>query len=404
MDSQGFNQNTTYVTSLDGNLTPTNYFLSGHPYPNGVLAPSGASAGLQTLAGTAISYQGTDRVIPYVQRWSIGVQRALPQRVLVDVEYLANHSHALSVSQPLDVVSGAQQAACFANSALCNANVANPFYNVLPAATALGASATVQAYQLMRPYPLFNGISEATDPAGESDYNSLNVRLERKVANLDFVYNYAYSNWMEATSYLNSGNFVDQKLFRGLDSNDRRHYMNVSMVYPLPFGKGRLLARNAKGILQAVIGNWLFDSTVVWGSGNPLALPAADFSGPGCTSLAPAGGQDASHWFNNNMSCWHSLAPWEARTLPLNVGYLRDPGEITWNPSMNKSFALPREGMSLQLRVNALNGGNITVFGNPAENLNTLPKFTPWVGWSGFGTTSLSGGNRIVTVQLKLLF
>ena len=98
----------------------------------------------------------------------------------------------------------------------------------------------------MRPYPLFNGISEATDPAGESDYNSLNVRLERKVANLDFVYNYAYSNWMEATSYLNSGNFVDQKLFRGLDSNDRRHYMNVSMVYPLPFGKGRLLAQTPR--------------------------------------------------------------------------------------------------------------------------------------------------------------
>ena len=47
VDSQGFNQNTSYVASLDGNLTPTNYFLSGHPYPNGVLAPSGSSAGLK---------------------------------------------------------------------------------------------------------------------------------------------------------------------------------------------------------------------------------------------------------------------------------------------------------------------------------------------------------------------
>ena len=40
VNSEGFNQSTSYINSLDGNITPTNYVLSSHPYPNGVLAPA----------------------------------------------------------------------------------------------------------------------------------------------------------------------------------------------------------------------------------------------------------------------------------------------------------------------------------------------------------------------------
>ena len=41
LDSIGFNQSTPYISSLDGNLTPANYFYSGRPFPDGVLAPAG---------------------------------------------------------------------------------------------------------------------------------------------------------------------------------------------------------------------------------------------------------------------------------------------------------------------------------------------------------------------------
>jgi hypothetical protein len=302
------------------------------------------------------------------------------------------------------VVPQAQQAACYQNNALCNANVSNPFYGVLPAAATLGASATVQAYQLNRPWPLFNGISQSDNPLGASDYNALDIRLERKIASLDFVANYSYSNWMDQTSYLNNGNFRDASLWRGLNGNDRRHYVSVSMVWPLPVGPGGLVGRNASGVLGAVIGHWVTDSTVLWGTGTPLAIPSADFSGPGCTSYAPTGGQTTAHWINNNMSCWHNLLPWEARTAPLNVGYLRNPGMLTWNPSLYKQFALPREGMSVQFRVDALRGANNTALGAPNETLATLPTFTPWVGYTGFGTSQRSGGNRVVTASLKILF
>jgi hypothetical protein len=155
-----------------------------------------------------------------------------------------------------------------------------------------------------------------------------------------------------------------------------------------------------------VISHWLVDSTVVWGTGTPLAIPAANFSGPGCTSFAPQGGQAQGHWINNDMSCWHNLAPFEARTVPLNVGYLRNPGTFIWNAALHKRFAVPREGMFVQFRMEAINALNSPTFNGPAETIATKPSFTPGLGWVGFGTLPLTQAKppRAVIASLKILF
>lgn len=198
------------------------------------------------------------------QHWSIGLQRELPRRVLLDVEYVGSHTHGLGVSTAWDTITPALQARCFQDNAVCNTNVPNPFAGVLPAAAPLGSSVTVQAWQLTRPWPLFNGITQSDNPAGESDYHAAQIRIERKIASLDFVLNYTYANWMVENSYLNNGNFRDARLWRGLDSADRRHYLSMNAVWPLPFGKGGRFARNASGWKGALIGHWLIDSTIIW--------------------------------------------------------------------------------------------------------------------------------------------
>ena len=406
-NSTGFNQTTPYIGSLDGNITPTNYFLSGHPYPSGVLSPSGSSAGLATQAGQGITYTSLDRRIPFTQHWSAGFQRELPKGVLLDIEYVGSHTHGLAVSTALDTITPALQGSCFQDNAICNTNVPNPFYGVLPAAAPLGASATVQAYQLARPWPLFNGITQSDDPSGESDYHSAQIRTERKLASLDFIFNYTYANWMDQNSYLNNGNFRDAKLWRGLDSADRRHYVNLNTVWPLPFGKDGRFAHNASGWRGALISHWLLDSSILWGTGTPLAIPSADFYGPGCTSYIPPGGQTQAHWINNNLSCYHTLQAWEPRTSPLNVGYLRNPELFEWNPALHKRFALPREGMFVQFRLEAVNGANHPNFGAPNNTVTTKPTFVPWQGWTGFGTLPLSQSGpppRAIIASLKIIF
>lgn len=251
----------------------------------------------------------------------------------------------------------------------------------------------------MRAYPLFNGLSETQVPIGTSHYNALTVRVKRRVKSLHLVFNYAYANWIDTNSFLNTGSFQDASLWEGLDSNDVRHHLSANLVYPLP-------STQKAGVLGGLLNHWLFASTFIWETGNPLGLPAAELTGtPGCTSYAPAGGQTRAHWFNNNVSCWTNLGPWQPQTTPLSIGYLRDPSRWVWNPAVSKQFRLSREGMYLKFRVVATNGANHPTFGSPSTALGTPPAFSPTTSWTGFGTLPNSAGNpRYFLASLKLVF
>jgi hypothetical protein len=225
--------------------------------------------------------------------------------------------------------------------------------------------------------------------------------VERRVKNLDFVFNYMYSNWMSTTSYLNSGSYQDAHLWKGLDGADRRNYLDANMVYPLPH-------IHSNRVLNTMANGWLVDNTVIWGTGGPLNLPSADFNwgAPGCTSYAPVGGQTRAHWLNNNQSCWKDRSTWEPQTTPTSVGFIRGPETLIWNASFHKQFALKREGMFVQFRMEAWNAPNHPTWGAAGTNNDNKPVYSPTTSWTGFGTLPTSQANvpRTVIASLKILF
>lgn len=400
--SYGYSQNTSYAASLDGNIDPTNYFSSGVPYPNGVLAPAGASAGLETNAGNGITYFPSTWHVAWTQHWIAGIERTFPWKMLVDVQYAGSHTQGLNVSSNEDIVTTAEQQACFQDNALCNARVPNPFYGVLPAATGLGSSSTVAAWQLTTPWPLFNGVS-LTAPTGYKNYNALQVSVKRRMRSLNFVFNYTYANWMNASSYLNNGSFRDQNLYYGPNGSEWRHTFNFTALWPVPIGRGSPFFRSAHGILGGVINGWRVDAMYYYHTGPPLAVPAAGLSGaPGCTSYRPVGGQTEAHWFNNDPNCYVNLQPWQARTTPLYLSYLRDPATSQMEAALQKRFALPWEGKFLQARIEATNAFNHWNMGSPNLNNNKPPKCI--VTCRGFGTIHPSGRPRVVVISMKLSF
>ncbi|WP_188759640.1 TonB-dependent receptor [Edaphobacter acidisoli] len=381
VDNTGFSQTTPFVASLNGKLTPDTNLNSGTPYPGGAIAPSGAAAGLATNAGNGITFNDLNGKLRMTQHWSFGIQRRMPAGILFDVEYLGSSVHGISISTPLGVVSTALQQQCNTDLSVCNTNVANPFYGVLSSSTSLGASSTIPAWELMRAYPLFNGVTENRVPSGSSHYHGVDVRAERTVRNLDFVFNYYYSNWMDRLTYLNSGDFVDANPTKTLDPLDRRNYISLNMVYPLP-------STGKHGFVGVLANDWVFASTVIWGTGNPLQLPSANFNAgtSGCSSYAPQGGQTRAHWFNNNESCWANLGPWQPRTTPLYVGFIRNPSYMVWNPALSKQFALPFREMTAQFRMESTNGANHPIWGAPNISPATPASFSPTTSWTGFGT------------------
>ena len=266
-------------------------------------------------------------------------------------------------------------------------------------------SSTVPAWELMGPYPLFNGVTQSNDALGYAHYNSLQVRLERRLKSLDFVVNYTYSNDMESSAYQNAGNFRDANLWLGPSTIDQRHYLNANIVWPLPIGQGQALLRNAHGFLGALVNHWQGVSTFVNATGIPVTINAANLTGaPGCTSYVPEGGQSQAHWINNTESCYGTLNQWQSRTTPLYVGYLRNPGMFSWEQSLQKTFVLPLEGVSVKLGLDCYECSNTPIWGAPNTTLSAVPTLTS-SGWSGFGTlTPTNHQVRNLLVSLKIMF
>src|SRR2546426_969870 len=96
----GFSQSTPIQASLDGGLTYR--ATTANPFPDGLLAPAGATGGLATNLGQSVSFYPVDRRRAYLQRWSFGAQHALPHEFLVEATYVGNRGTHIGVNHQLD--------------------------------------------------------------------------------------------------------------------------------------------------------------------------------------------------------------------------------------------------------------------------------------------------------------
>src|SRR6516165_4715606 len=96
----GFTQNTPIQTSKDNGQT---YIATlTNPFPTALIAPTGASSGLATSLGQSLTFFNPAYKPPYSQRWSFGVQRALPGQFLLDASYIGDRVTHLQVSQNIN--------------------------------------------------------------------------------------------------------------------------------------------------------------------------------------------------------------------------------------------------------------------------------------------------------------
>ena len=192
----GFSRTTAYVASLDANRTPANRL--SNPYPTGLLDPLGSSAGLATALGTNINYHIRDRKIPEYHRYSVGVQRQLPWRSVLDVSFVGSATRKRPVTRPVNDLSREQ---ILLGDAYLNTLVPNPFVGLMPDAGATNTAATVQRRVLMRPLPQFGTINEQLVPIGFGNYQSIQATWEKRLSNgVQMLVGYTGSRTTEALS------------------------------------------------------------------------------------------------------------------------------------------------------------------------------------------------------------
>jgi hypothetical protein len=416
----GASQSTNYQASLNGNITPDNYFASGTPFPSGYITPLGSAGGLLTGVGNGASFDFPQRRIPRSQQFSIGIQRLLTQSMTLDVRYTGNYSDRLRTtawngSQGNIWLNGtwtkAQLQQAIANPNLFNSQVPNPFYGIpsVPSSTTLGSSPTIPYYYLTLPWPEFPGpLGDYDDPLGRSNYNALQVQLTQRLSHhISFNANYAYSKLMAAGGYLNGWPYQDPNMLYEVEGTDRTHVFTLTGVYDLPS-----ISKSATGgmkVLGYIVNNWRLSNVLSVETGFPQGLPGGTYLST--HSYTPDGGPTTSQWLYNcngdPTACWDSsLPPFVLSQNPSRISTVRSPQVPDLDLTLEREFHL-NERFRLQLRGEADNITNSVLFGGPDTNPFDGPPVKQANGsWAGFGTISPFQNNfpRIVKVALKLYF
>jgi len=418
----GFSISTPYISSLNGGVTPTDYFQSGTPYPGGAEQPFGSSLGLRTNLGNTQTLDFPQRKIPRSTVMSIGIQRELPAHTVLSVKYSGNYARALRTQGVFTWVNGSlpltfgypdlQQNNYDPNLASeLGAQVPNPYYDVVPPNSSLGSSKTVQAVRLLVPLSQFGLVGNYTNPYGRSWYDSLQVKMDKRLygANRGLSYQlaYTYSKNMESTHYRNGWPWQDPKPIYEPIAYDRTHIISFSWQWDLPFGKGsKYLFTNPPTPVGVLINGWRLSGIFSDQTGFPVGLPNVWYTST--HSFVPDGGPTYAQWLYNcngdPKACYTSIPSWGQGNQPDRIGYLRVPHIANWDLSLQKDFHFT-ESKRLQFRADAFNLTNTPLFPGPDTNPNDAVKQVNGR-WQGFGTVNLFQQNfpRIVQLSLKLFF
>ncbi len=366
-----------------GGSPPANFLVTQNSFTTGIDNPASFNP-----VNSNVVYIPSNSKWPYVQNWFFSAQQQLGAGTLVELAYNGNHSLRLPI--------------------LADYNQAYPN---LPGET-LGVQARV-------PIPTFGPITWV-DPAGDNDYNGLSVRVEHRFARgLYFLNSFTwgkalgdseqaleyYSGYVEA----NPQNIRDLAAERGPSSFDVKLNNVSSVVYQLPFGKGRTFGSTWNPVVDAILGGWELTGINTAHTGTPLNVyygpsTANDVTGlsndyRGEAFLRPnytgaAASQSTAQMLNTYFAGYTFTTPPASDPFgDLGRNAFRAPGFEQWDLGVDKNFRI-REGMNLQFRSEFFNILNHTNFGIP--NTQTTN--------AAYGTIRTTYPSRQIQLAMKLLF
>jgi hypothetical protein len=437
---QGLWQNPPYYAEVDPDNYP-NILYTSFGSPTGLCSTPGAgecglSYGFSLLPGTASSvavpnglvynapvnpqaYSGSiqsmnrDFKQGIVQQWNLNIERQLPANIVLTAGYAASRGAHILVSQ-------------------LNENVNDPS----------GCNGVDPGYTLgcgFGTFPLagFFQSVDTNNSIGHARYDSLQVKAETKSARhglyalIGYTYSRNFDSGLTDGLGTNPGAIYyplpgSAKLDWGLSQLNLNDSFTASILYDLPFGKGKAYANNMGSVGNAVLGNWKVNVIEKATSGFPLFVvdssnpSGVDFSynglavsrpnevgdpnkagpvaaNPSCN--APTQIHTHTAWFNQ---CAFMSAPTgELGTAPRAPAY--GPRFVNTDFSVIKDFPLSfREGMGLQFRAeffNLLNHPQFWMSGLSSTGEQDIAT------QSTFGVVNQTVNNpRLIQFALKLNF
>ena len=263
--------------------------------------------------------------------------------------------------------------------------------------------------------------TNVVEPFGTSIYDSLQATLEKRFsAGMQLNVAYTLSKTIGYQDNNDSGPAVNALAYfqrnRTVRNFDRRHNLQISHIWELPFGKGKRMANS--GAAAVVLGGWQVNSILSFFTGTPFSIGSdgSSLNMPGSSQTADqikpnvqklGGVGRGSPYFDVD-----AFAPVrDARFGNTAYNILYGPGYANWDFSIFRNFRVS-ERFSLQLRGESFNFTNTPHFNNPGTNVSSYnPTLTdPLRRFGGFGeiTSTFNGvgrdgfDERQIRVGLKL--
>lgn len=267
-----------------------------------------------------------------------------------------------------------------------------------------------------RSFPIFLGATQVQGGSAHSTYHSLQIKLQQRLSRgFTMLNSFSYGKSIDDSSSVRNaagdGAPTDPDNIRGtgrgLSSFDFRKRFTTSMLYELPFGRGKKYGSGMNAALNAVVGGWQLGGIATLQDGNPFTVTCASGAtqnngGTACRPDVvfgqdpnlPRGQQDPMRFFNTDAFINRTAGGAQFRYGTAGRNTVPGPGLINIDFSVTKNFYFA-ERRYVEFRAEFFNISNHPMFRAP----NASP------GGAGYGrlnTTSVD--SRQLQFGLKFVF
>lgn len=280
-------------------------------------------------------------------------------------------------------------------------DILNGSVSALAASLAVGPGGRVWQTNTGNPYyfqkyPQFTGALNVLDNEDHSQYHGLEVILKKRISNgIGFQVGYTLSKSMDNRSFdpvfttvgRGTGQSASSSPFDNKNRElnyahsdfDRRHALQATYVFELPFGRGRTIGGNIPKALDWAIGGWQFAGAFNLASGRPFTvysqantLSNVVVTPANCNGCSRNMGQVVQELGTNYFFTPEQRALFSnpAAGEFSNVGrnFFVGPRQFQTDASLSKKFRFT-ETLNFDLRIDATNLTNTPSLGFPATTL-----------------------------------
>ena len=236
---------------------------------NGLLPLNGPGGNLQP------HIRPTYQRLPTLDAWNATLQRQLNNSTSLEVAYIGNKGtngfagdgNTYNVNQPSIVNFGAINPA---TGVVYTQSERRPYYNkfIYPdCSVSLGECGLTGVATSDQLTCCSSDQGNYLGNDANSIYNALQVKLDKRFTHglqLLTHYTFAHANKYDSNYYA-----ISHPIAYGPDDQVRNHVWVTSLVYELPFGKGRTFASNAGRAEDLIFGGWQITGTTNWSGGLP---------------------------------------------------------------------------------------------------------------------------------------